>query len=381
VVWFCLFVIPALLLTAASLAADRGRAAYVRRRLAEQPKSLPRASVIVPVKGEDEGLRENLAALASLDYPDYELVITAHSARDIPPGVLPPRAKVVLAHGADPHTAEKIQNLLEALESTRKQTEIFAFADSDGCVNRGWLRALAAPLEQEGVGAATGYRWFLPQPATFWSLLRAVWDAVPAGMLGPGENRFAWGGAMALRKTTFLEARVPERWKGALSDDYALSAAVRAAGLAIAYAPGALVPSPEHISAPELLRWTRRQMMITRLYNPRQWWPGLLAHFFYCGAMLASITAACLGHPLGWWTLAAQLVPGMFKGARRAALAHQSLPEYTAWFRRWGWFHAAAVPLATWLWLAAMLSSAFGSTIEWRGHHYKLKSGAMADRV
>jgi hypothetical protein len=97
--------------------------------------------------------------------------------------------------------------------------------------------------------------------------------------------------------------------------------------------------------------------------------------------MVASLTAACQGRSLGWWTLAAQLVPGMIKGARRAALAHQSLPEYSPWFRRWGWFHAAAVPLATWLWLTAMLSSAFGSTIEWRGHRYKLKSGPMADRV
>src|ERR1035441_1571259 len=65
------------------------RAAYVARRLAEVAEDLPPASVIVPVKGQDEGLRENLAALASLDYPDYELLIVARSAADIPSGVLP----------------------------------------------------------------------------------------------------------------------------------------------------------------------------------------------------------------------------------------------------------------------------------------------------
>ena len=53
---------------------------------------LPPATVIVPVKGDDEGLRENLAALASLDYPDYELIVAAQSADDIPRGVLPARA-------------------------------------------------------------------------------------------------------------------------------------------------------------------------------------------------------------------------------------------------------------------------------------------------
>ena len=88
--------------------------------------------MIVPVKGADEGLRENLAALASLDYPDYELVIVARTAADIPPGVLPRKAKIVLAYGDDPDTGEKVQNLNAAVRAARKRSEVLAFADSDG---------------------------------------------------------------------------------------------------------------------------------------------------------------------------------------------------------------------------------------------------------
>lgn len=379
--WFWLWVGPALALAALSLAGERARAAYIHYCLSEEPSDLPPASVIVPVKGEDEGLRQNLAALAALDYPDYELIVVARSAEDLPPGVLPARAKIVLAHGQDPRTGEKVQNLLAAVQATRKHSKVFAFADSDGRVTKRWLQALVKPLTDERVGAATGYRWFMPEPAGFWSLLRASWDAVPAGMLGPGDNRFAWGGAMALRRETFSQAAVPEYWKGAISDDYALSSAVHATGLAIAYAPGALTPSLDRISARGLFRWMRRQMMITRFYNPRQWWLGLIAHLFYCGAMAASVVAGCMGRHIGWFTLAAQLGAGMLKGSRRAALARAALPEYAGWFRRYGWFHAAAVPLATWLWLIALVSSAFGSTIEWRGHRYELKNGARAERV
>ena len=69
---------PALLLAALSLRGERKRADYVARRLAERPRDLPPVTVIVPVKGYDEGLRENLGALAALDYPDYELIVTAH---------------------------------------------------------------------------------------------------------------------------------------------------------------------------------------------------------------------------------------------------------------------------------------------------------------
>ena len=95
---------------------------------------LPPATVIVPVKGYDEGLRENLAALAALDYPDYELIVTAHSAGDIPPDVLPARVRVVLANGTDSGASEKIQNLLAAVRASRKRTQVLAFADSDGRV-------------------------------------------------------------------------------------------------------------------------------------------------------------------------------------------------------------------------------------------------------
>ena len=108
--WYWLLAGPALVLAVLSLRGERKRAAYVARRLSGTSESLPPASVIVPVKGEDEGLRENLAALASLDYPDYELLVVARTAADIPPGVLPARAKIVLAHGAGGPTAGKVQH-------------------------------------------------------------------------------------------------------------------------------------------------------------------------------------------------------------------------------------------------------------------------------
>jgi cellulose synthase/poly-beta-1,6-N-acetylglucosamine synthase-like glycosyltransferase len=252
---------------------------------------------------------------------------------------------------------------------------VLAFADSDGRVSRGWLRALVAPLGEPGVGASTGYRWFLPDPPDFWSLLRGVWDAVAAGTLGPGDCRFAWGGAMAIRKEVFFEARVPDFWQGALSDDYALSRAVHAAGLSIAYAPGALTPCREHTTGGRFFGWIRRQMAITRIYAPRLWWPALIAHIFYCGGMAASVAASIRGNRLAEWALIAQLSPGMLKGLNRATLAKAVLPEYEAWFKRHAWVHAIWVPLGTWVWLVALLSSAFARSIQWRGRRYPLKRG------
>ena len=71
--------------------------------------------------------------------------------------------------------------------------------------------------------------------------------------------------------------------------------------------------------------------------------------------------------------LIAQLSPGMLKGLNRATLAKAALPEYEGWFKRHIWIHAIWVPLATWVWLIALVSSAFGNTIRWRGYTHRLK--------
>ena len=375
--WFWFFAGPALALAFLSLRGEGKRAAYVAGKLAEAPLAdtdLPPATVIVPVKGGDPGLRENLAALAAQDYPDYELMVVAHCAADIPAGVLPARVRIVLAHAEESGTGAKVLNLRTGVRFARKDSALFAFADSDGRVSRTWLRALASPLADGRVGATTGYRWYAPEPPDFWSLLRSVWDAVIGGTFGPGPNAFAWGGSMAIRCQTFHAIRVSDFWRDTVSDDYALSDAVHRAGLRIVFAPGAMAVSAGRTSAREFLAWARRQLTITRVYRPRLWWTALAAHIFYCGGMAAALVASIHGSRGAEWVLLAQLSPGMLKGANRATLAKAELPDYKAWFDRHAWVHTLWVPLGTWIWLIVLVASAFGNRIEWRGQRYRLKT-------
>lgn len=373
--WFWFFAGPAIALALLSLRGERKRARYVEEHLrtagtlGQRPA---RATVIVPVKGPEEGLRENLAALTALDYPDYELIVAARTAADIPPDVLPSGVKVVLGSGSEQGASEKIRNLNAAVQVARKSSLVLAFADSDGRVSRGWLRALVAPLAEDGVGASTGYRWYLPVPPDFWSLMRSVWNAAIASAFGPGDAPFAWGGAMAIRRDLFYELNIQGCWNRWVSDDYALTAAVHAAGLRIAFAPGAMVASTDHTGARDFFRWAKRQMVLTRIYHSRLWVTGLAAHFFYCGGMAAAIAASIMGNRLAEWVLLVQLSPGMLKGTNRAVLAKAELPEFKQWFDRHGWVHTWFVPLATWIWLITLASAAFTSTIDWRGHRYTL---------
>jgi cellulose synthase/poly-beta-1,6-N-acetylglucosamine synthase-like glycosyltransferase len=257
--------------------------------------------------------------------------------------------RVVLAGAGDPATGGKIVNLMAAVRLARRESAVLAFADSDGKAPPGWLRALVAPLDRPRVGASTAYRWYAPRPRDIPSLLRAVWNGAVAGTMGPEESPFAWGGAMAIRRDVFEELGIPERWKGQVSDDSVLTRAVQDAGLRIAYAPEATVVCADHIGLGELLRWTTRQMVITRVYHRRLWRLAFAAHAVYCLGMVAALAAGW------WWALALQIAPGMWKAGRRG-----------------GWTHALLAPAATWLWMWSLVSSSFGTTIHWRGRRHQL---------
>ncbi|MBK7929502.1 MAG: glycosyltransferase [Bryobacterales bacterium] len=362
--WF--LVLLAALLALLSLRGDAAKARFWAQPLPALAAPPP-VTLIVPVKGHDEGLRDNLAALAAQDYPDFELIVCARAPEDIPAGVVPAGARVVYSHAPDPHTGEKIQNLLAAIAAARPASTVLAFADSDARPLPHWLRALTAAALDPTTGVATGYRWYIPERG-FASHLRSAWNSVIAGGYGPAPAAFCWGGAMAVRRELFERLAIRDAWRAQVSDDYVMSARVRDAGLRIAFVPGALTPARDHTSIGELLDWSARQLLLTRVYRPELWRLALFAHVVYCAALPAAAVLALNGHAAALAPLALQLAIGMTKAARRVRWASAALgqPAGSALL------HAALAPAATWLWLHALLASSFGDILAWRGVRYRL---------
>jgi hypothetical protein len=375
VFWFWFFVGPALALAIFALRGERKRARWVAERLAADPDDpTPPATVIVTLDGvalagigfgaPQQHLRENLAALASQDYPNFELLVAARTASAIPPDSLPPRVTVVLGGAQDEKANARIQNLMAGVRAARKRSEILAFADPGGHVSVNWLRSLAAPLADPEVGASTGYRFYVPDPPDFWSLARSVWDAPIAGLLGPGDNPFAWSGSVAIRKERFFELQVPSAWRGARSQDGALTHAIHQGQRKIAFAPGALLAYAGRAGARQFFSEAQRQMAMARACFPRLWWSAVAAHVFYCGGMAAAVAASVRGSRGAEWALVVQLGLGMLKGVNRAALAKAELPDREAWFKRHAWVHSLWVPFGTWVWLFVLLASVLNRTGE-----------------
>src|SRR5437870_9137495 len=235
---------------------------------------LPSIVLTLPVRGLDEGFDENVRALLSQAYPRYRLLVVADDssdpaaarietiARDFP---RVPATKILA--DANPLRG-KVNALRSALGHLVPEDEVAVFADSDIRPARDWLRQLVQPLADSTVGVATGFRWYIPPRPTFWSLVRAEWNAVSANVLFDPRRSFAWGGSCALRVDRLTQLRLEHRWREALSDDLVPTQAARDEGLKIAYVPAALVPTFEGADRSTCTEWCFRQMTMATLYLP-----------------------------------------------------------------------------------------------------------------
>jgi cellulose synthase/poly-beta-1,6-N-acetylglucosamine synthase-like glycosyltransferase len=367
--------------------------AYVRREMSgAKQRYAPYASLMAPCRGLDQGLSENVSALFMQNYPRYEIIFVTDSALDPALAVIENvcaeqrklKANVstrIVVAGKTIDRGQKVHNLRAAISHVHQASEVFAFVDTDARPGADWLKALIAPLANKQVGAATGYRWFIPVKGNLASRLRAVWNASIASALGEnGWKNFCWGGAMAVRRATFEELNVLEEWCGTLSDDFALMRAIKRARLWIHFVPECLTASHEDCTFRELLEFTTRQLKITRVYAPEFWRAVLSGSFiFVCGffgGIILTLVRAALGFsfiaPLILLTivfaLGASKAYVRWRAVTLALAQQQDMPCRDLFAQLFLW------PLASVLYLYNALCALFSRRIEWRGISYELKS-------
>jgi len=358
-----------------------------RRRLAAHPGFYaPQVAVVCPCKGVEPGLEQNLAALLDFDYPNYQVFFalagTADPAYELLRRITAASkrpARIVLA-GPPEGCGDKVNNLRAAVVQLPSDFEVIVFVDSDGRPERTWLRHLVAPLADARLGAATTFRWYLPDRGGFWSAVAAAWNAPIATFQGEHRSNFCWGGGTAIRRKVFDDVQGLEFWRGSVSDDYSLTRALRQAGRPIQFLPECLVATLHDADLDALLEFTNRQIVITRVHTPWLWALAGLAHLLYCGTLLLGIVAVMqrwlTGAPglhIFLLVLALPLLAAV-KGYLRWLAVLELLPAWREKLFAYGWVWtllAGLVPVVyLWNWLVA----AFTRRIVWRGIRYELVS-------
>jgi cellulose synthase/poly-beta-1,6-N-acetylglucosamine synthase-like glycosyltransferase len=365
---------------------------YVRESLRWAPAPLPPVAVLSPIRGAHAALAGNLDALLSQEYPQYRVIFAVDAFDD--PAVAVIRAAVdrhsvpalvVLSPGPRDGGSGKASALARASEELGPGDRVVVTWDADATPHRRWLAALVGALE-DGVGAATGYRWYAA--GDFWTSVRSAWNATGYNVLFQDRHNFAWGGATAIPRDVFDAAGLATTWPRWLSDDLAVTLAVKARGLRVRFVPRAVCATDEPCDRGRCVAWTTQQAAFVHLYNPRLTRYAAAAYAVFDGAVvlgvLGLVLAAILGweHAVGAGLLLLDIPITILKAEQRRRALVAALPEWREMFaaRAGGFLLASlAVPwlMAVNLWRARRLT-----TIEWSGRTYGVpgRGNPPADR-
>lgn len=366
---------------------------FVGSRLREYrrgtPSSRPPVTLVVPVKGRDPGMEENLAALFDQDYPDYEVVFVVEDRQDPAVAVIenlltecPSMPARLVVAGRAETAGQKVHNLLRATLLLPERTRVLAFVDGDVRPDPSWLRILVNRCSLETVGATTGYRWLVPERRTLVNLLVANANGGVAALAGHHSHNMVWGGSWAIRRDSFNLLGVPEAWDGKLTEDVVVTTTVRKAKRRIEFEPGCLCASPFDMTWKQAFQFARRQFLLVRVYSPLFWTLSLLyatiLQVGFWGAIVATARLALAGDRM--WVLPAAMCGLLFlmSTARvwmRRSAARMCLGEAVG--VRWGehCLHALLAPFSSLFAWTAMVASSLGRSVEWRGIRYRLDRG------
>jgi hypothetical protein len=129
----------------------------------------------------------------------------------------------------------------------------------------------------------------------------------------------------------------------------------------------------------EFLRWSNRQIIITRVYATHLWGPGLLSYSFFCVTLLfgLGLGSLCGPMPCRFSALAldaAILLLGLSKARLREFVALRVFPEEARSLSQNGSCYWRYWPLVPWVMLFNFITAGLTREIEWRGTRYHLIS-------
>lgn len=284
--------------------------------VAAEPVELPRAAIILSLRGVDPFLGECLTRLAAQDYPHFEIHVVVDHPTD-------PAREIVEAWMAEnevapvhlsflqqrsEHAYLKTSAVRQCVMGLDAEVEAVVLADADTLVYRRWLRDMVQPLVNSDVGAVTGNRWYDPNVGGWGSLVRAVYGAVSAVLMY--WMRATWGGSLSMSRPVFGSEYFAERMLATCAEDSAILDATERADLRLELQPNAMILNREQCTLSSCFNYVRRQLVWTRLFHPhwRQVVAGAAGAYVFLTVVFAFAVAAVLWQA---WTVAALLIGAM----------------------------------------------------------------------
>lgn len=323
-------------------------------------------SVLKPLKGDDEGLYENLTAIVRQDYPSFEVLFCAEDPNDPALAVARrverenPAADVRVLSGAAADGLNPKVRILRRLDRA-VQHEWVLVSDSNVRPAPTYLRQLVAyqvkrkadlvtTLLAGVVGDSLGAR--------LENLQLNSWVSASLTTTEAGGHPCVIGKTMLMHRPALEAVGGFDAMKDILAEDYTLGARMRAAGYTVACSP---YPMPVISGARD----------IRTFFNRHTRW-GQLRRRIAPLTFLAELVV----QPTPWFLLAAFVGGSAWQLFALGALGAKFAIEVLLHRRLAGsvpsWRSLALMPLKDLLVFAMWFSSALRTTYEWRGHRMRI---------
>ena len=138
-----------------------------------QPKTL----VIVPIKGLDPTIKENLLSIKKQNYTNYEILAVIDSDKE---PVLPILKELDIRYMISSSSCKSCSGKVRAISTAFENAtgyDVYVVADSDATFGPAWLSSLVLPLSDKKIGVSTTFPHFIPVSG-IWSRIKAVWGLV-----------------------------------------------------------------------------------------------------------------------------------------------------------------------------------------------------------
>ncbi len=341
----------------------------------------PPVSLLKPLHGAEPGLEAHLATFFTQEYPVYEILFCARHEEDA--GLATARRVAArypqipvqfLTVGEPTVPNAKILSLERMFQAARH--DIFIISDSDVRVTSLYIRAVAAPFADAGVGAVTCLYRGVAAEGGLWSRLEATGMSIEmtSGVLVAEMlegMKFTLGPTMAVRRTCV------EKMGGFLpmgeycADDFLLGNWVAEQGSRVILSHHIIDHIVLHADFWPSMRHQARWMKSTRFSRPKGHF-GTVLTFCLPFGVLGALAALVLHRPeiaaeILTWSVASRMLMA-------AAVSQWVLREPG------GWQSSLLYPLRDWMGFFFWLASYGSRSILWRGEVYVLEPGGRMRR-
>jgi ceramide glucosyltransferase len=333
----------------------------------------PPISILKPLKGLDDDLRDNLTTFCNQAYPDYEIIF-ALEEKDDPALKLAkeikkqyPHKKIsIVVKQRDYALNPKVDNLIAAYEAS--QFPYFLISDSDVRVDKDYLREIIKPMKDPDLGLVNNLIRGIGS-RTFGSLLENLHlNSFVIGHVALLNGFFKMptvvGKSLLLRKKAFEEIGGFGAVRNVLAEDYVIGDLMHKKGTGVVTA-GHVVNAVNHYRTfkqfiKRHVRWGKLRRKISGV--------GYISEILSNAVFISCLALVVLGPTTRTISLAAAVwiakILGDYLLGKRIKSAHR-------------FFHYLLSPIKDiivgFIWFVPF----FSRTVMWRRHRYKITKGSL----